>query len=544
MRDRRASLITRLLGWAAVALLCFGGVSIAVAAPPVSDEEAGYGDGDEAGFGDNASGDEAGFAEPAATVTETVAPPSPWSLTGSLRSDWGMWTERVGASSGSSQAGSPGLSLQGGDDNPFAKGRQNLDLQLGYKHGPWRLQAAVHGEWDAAYRYRTDDYDQPTRDAYGQLLQVRETFVALSLGSVDVTVGRQIVAWGEGDGMSVVDVVNPRDNREPGLADLEDIRVPVLASRVGWFTTTANGDHRVEAMVIHETCNTLWRENCFGLRGPPMGPFSPLPALFSTGDSGTAGAPPGVDVGALLSKKQLRFAHDQRELAWANQQWLLRWVYKGAGIDLGLYAASVLDQQGVITKVNFFSLLDDSTTTLDFTLQHLRYELLGTSGATAMGDFLLKWELAYNRRRPFNTGDMAAIPPVLTYRRSDTVQAMVSVTWRGIRDTVIGFEGSKTALLDSVPGLLFPADAPTLSLRAQHTTWGDRLHVTAVAIAMGLRGQFGWLARGDVTWDIRDALRVTASYVTYQPGTSFGPFAGLTQHDRLGLRLKWDFSSL
>lgn len=502
--------------------------------PPPAAEEDGYGDGDEVGFGDE-GGDDVGFAEPAATATVTAVGVSPWSLTGAFRSDWGLWAERVGASPAKS-----GLPLQGGDDNPFAKARQNLDLTLGYKRGPWRLQASVHGEFDLAYLHRAGDFDDATKDNYRQLLQIRETFAALSLGDFEITFGRQTVAWGEGDGMSVVDVVNPRDLREPGLSDLEDIRVPVLATRVGWFTTTARGDHRVEGMVVHETCNTLWRETCFGLRGPPLGPFSPLPAFFGAPPQGAS----GPDVAALLSQKTLRFRHHQRELAWANQQWLLRWVYKGAGIDLGAYAASVLDKQGVITQVNFFDLLDVSKTQVNMQLAHLRYEMLGTSGATSAGNFLLKWELAWEHRRPFNTGNSAAVPPQITYARSDTVQVMASVTWRGIHNTIIGFEGMKATLLDRPDDLLFPADVPTLSIRVQHNTWNDQLHLTGVVMAVGATADYGWLGRGDVTWDMRDAWKLSASYVTYQPSDRFGPFAGLTRHDRLGIRLKWDFSAL
>ncbi len=513
--------------WATVCLMGVVGLSSAPAradaAPPATAESD-----DEAGFGDDD-----GFADMPADVTPVkVAPPSPWSLTGFLRSDQGVWLNRLGAA----PAGD-GLSLPGGDDNPFAKARQSADLTLAYKHGRWRAQVALHGEVDAAYLYRADDYDDATKDSYRQLWQVRETFVAAAFGPLEVTVGRQIVAWGEGDGMSVVDVVNPRDNREPGLADLDDIRVPVLATRVGWFTTTARGDHRVEAMVVHETCNTLWRETCFGLRTPPMGPFSPLPALFAA-----PGSP--APVGALLSSKTLRFEHGQTALALAHQQLLLRWVYKGAGVDLGAYAASVLDQQGVITGLDLAALTNPDASTVALPLAHLRYEVLGTSGAMTAGSALIKWELAYKRRRPFNTGDTTALPPQISYRRSDTVEAMGSLTWRGLSDTVLGLEASKVWLLDKPNDLLFPADAPSLSLRAQHTTWSERLHITAVGVAFGLQAQYGWLARGDVTWDIRDALSLSLSAVTYQPGDEFGPFSGLDRHDRLGVRLRWAFSAL
>ncbi|MDP6945441.1 MAG: hypothetical protein QF464_14935, partial [Myxococcota bacterium] len=89
-------------------------------------------------------------------------------------------------------------------------------------------------------------YDTATLETYEWLVNTREVQLAASLGDFEVTVGRQIVAWGEGDMLSPIDVVNPRDMREPGQSDLADVRLPVLASRVGYFT----GAHRFELMIV------------------------------------------------------------------------------------------------------------------------------------------------------------------------------------------------------------------------------------------------------------------------------------------------------
>ena len=47
--------------------------------------------------------------------------------------------------------------------------------------------------------------------------------------------GRQIVNWGRSDTVRVLDVINPLDNREPGLVDIEDLRLPVTMARVDYF---------------------------------------------------------------------------------------------------------------------------------------------------------------------------------------------------------------------------------------------------------------------------------------------------------------------
>ena len=350
-----------------------------------------------------------------------------------------------------------------------------------------------------------------------------------------VTVGRQIVAWGEGDAISPLDVVNPRDMREPGLADLDDIRIPVLASRVGWF----RGAHRVEAMVVHEAD--------FGLRGSPRGPFSPLLALIEASPMLVSLAQGKPDIPVFDNFNAIPLDWEHREQRWDPelQQAFLRWVYKGAGVDLGLHAATVLDQQGVMamltpaqTQAMATSVITGAIEPLSLTLEHRRYEVLGLSGATTYSDFLLKWELVYNHRHPHNGGDFPDIKVV----RSDVAAGMVGLTWRGIDDTTLAIEGSKSYLFDRPEVLLFPVDAPVLMLRAMHQAMREDLTLLVAASAMGWQAEFGWLVRAEASYKLAQALKVSLGYITYQPTDEFGPFAGLSSHDRLFMRLRWDFA--
>lgn len=485
---------------------------------------------DSSGTTDETWGEEAGdwgagagdFAEspppPPPAALPAAATPSAWSAKGFVRSDQALWAERL-------------------RDDRFAKSRQSFDLQLNYKQGIWRAMAATHLEHDLAYSLYRDDYDLYTLHAYESLFQLREAWVAAALGAFEVTVGRQIVAWGEGDAISPLDVVNPRDLREPGLADLDDIRIPVLASRLGWF----KGSHRVEAMVVHEAD--------FGLRGPPRGPFSPLPWLIEDQLGGSPEAKAlkagGIDVVERFDAIPLDFAHKQDRFDLALQQAYLRWVYKGPGIDLGLYAASVLDQQGVMVfsaeqQTDMMGkVLQGSTEPMALTLDHRRYEVLGTSGAWAYGSWLAKWEVGFERRHPYNAGTF----PKVEVARSDVVSAMLGVSYTGIEDTTLAIEGSKATLLDKPDGLLFPIDQPMIMARAMHQALRGDLTLLAAGSMMGLTAQYGWLARAEASYKLIEALKLTLGYITYQPTDRLGPFAGLSEHDRLFLRLRWDFAA-
>ncbi|MFT5431182.1 MAG: hypothetical protein ACI9OJ_001861, partial [Myxococcota bacterium] len=380
----------------------------------------------------------------------TVAPPKPLSLRGFIRTELGLWTERF-------------------DENPFAKGRQSVDFILTGRHDFLQFKGAVHAEYDFAYLHERDSYDEPTLEAYEWQILTRDVFLAFSLGKVELTIGRQIVAWGEGDALSPLDVVNPRDMREPGLADLDDIRMAVLATRVGLFV----GDHRIEVMVLHEAN--------FGLRSPPYGPFSPLPALF---ESNPAAA-------GILAGKTLDYDDRESQFDISVQQPMFRWVYKGPGIDLGAYWAYILDKQGVLRfptdPAQLGALLANDR--VELRQEHPYYTVLGTSGAYGIDALLIKWEVGAQIARSFNTGKQEDITS-FEVQHGTLLDVMVGVTWQIDSDTMLALEAHKPIFLDEPDDLLFPVDEMAVALRFSWTGLKERLNINLAISVLGLDTQF------------------------------------------------------
>ncbi len=75
--------------------------------------------------------------------------------------------------------------------------------------------------------------------------------VYLNLETVDnlwLKFGRQIISWGESNYTQILDQANPRDNREIGLVDAEDARLPVWATKLSHV-----GDRwGTDLVLIHE----------------------------------------------------------------------------------------------------------------------------------------------------------------------------------------------------------------------------------------------------------------------------------------------------
>lgn len=484
------------------AALCalLAGTAAAQDAAPDAADEAGWG---EEG-GDDGWGDGGGFDDLGALPEIEIDPPPPprnASLTGFLRYDLGIWATRTAS-------------------RPFAKDRVSLDLNFRYRDDRWRIVAEIHGEYDAAYLADRERFDQPTLDVYEARILSGEQYIATSLDAFEITVGRQIVVWGEGDALSPVDVVNPRDLREPGLADLDDLRLGVLATRVGWF----HEGHRVEAMAVHEAY--------FGERPPPLGEFSPLRAFVLDNELAAD----------LLAGKTLDWHHEQDRFDPAHTQAFLRWSHKGSGLDAALYGAWALDQQGVVRLPPLGALVQDH---IELELDHGRYWLAGHSGATTIDAWIVKWELAATLDKAYNTGDPEGglTPDALGDATAHLISGMVGITWSGLADTTLGLELQAGRFLDRPADLLFPADAPVISARVVRQAMREKLRLLATATVFGATAEHGWLLRAEAMYALSDAGSITAGFVHYGAGDEgeFGPFYGLDEHDRAFLRLRWDF---
>ncbi len=443
--------------------------------------------------------------------------PKAVSLTGFLRTDVGFWAERFGDDA-------PGRGRA-----PWARTRQSLDLVLTGKQDFLRFRLHGHMEYD--FRYLgdeldvVDDFDEPTEEVYAFQLLPREALVGFSMGPVELTIGRQIVAWGEGDALSVLDVVNPRDLREPGLADLDDIRMSVLATRLGVFV----GAHRIELMVLHEAD--------FGLRSTPLGPFSPLLALIPES------AQP------LLLADDHGWTHKQDRFAFDQQQPLLRWVYNGPELDIGLYAAYVLDQQGVFeldTGALAAAAADGERGRVDFVLDHPFYGVVGTSGAAAVSSWLFKWELAAKLGRSYNTGDPEAAIPVIGRGKGSTIDVMAAVSYTPFQDLNVALEFTKATFVKKPDELLFEADLPTFALRARYQLLKQRLTLSAGASMFGLTDadDIGIFVRGGVDYEFFDGFEAGVGYIHFSPSENLGFLSGFDEHDQLFMKVRWDVTIL
>lgn len=440
--------------------------------------------------------DEIGFADVPLAAVET-RPARAWSVGGTARTERALWLERL-------------------SERPLASARTAVDLYAAYTRGDVRARVEVHGELDPVYL--ADRFDPQTRDVFGRQAWPGEVWISQRLGPVDLTVGRQVIAWGEGLLLGPLDVVSARDLRRPGVGELDELRLPAFAVRVGW---TAGAVH----------LEGIWMpEADFGLRNPPDGPFGLLPGFL--GEAGESAA-------ATFAETTFTWRHAQDRVSVPDSQAFLRAVWRGPGVDLSLYAASLLDRDGVLVLPEPDK--EGPPTEVEIVLDHRRTTLLGHSGSAPAGPVVLRWEGTVELSRAVNTGSPVGLPPVLATEDVTLWQAMAGATFTGLQDTQVVLEATAGWVPERPEDLLLPLDAPRLALRVRRTLFRERVELVGMATVLGVDARYGGLGRLHARYELQEGLHATLGLVTYRPGSERGPLIGLHTHDQLFARLRWDF---
>ncbi len=253
-----------------------------------------------------------------------------------------------------------------------------LDYEYKFENG-FKFKANAKAYYDAIYDIKGKE--KFSQDELKELRSEVELFDAYIEGSIrdnfDMKLGRQVVVWGRSDTIRVTDVLNPLDNRRPGMVDIEDLRLPVTMAKFDYFI----GDWRVTPIAI--------LEQRFSKNAPFGSAFNPVPDTGINNES-YSDVTYALSVGGEFS-----------------------------GWDVNFYAARIHDDTGYIA----------STPTLS--IKHDKVNMFGTALNVLTGSWLFKTELAYfDGLKYTTTGDKS-------FARTDV---LLGVEYKGIADTLISYD--------------------------------------------------------------------------------------------------------
>jgi len=414
----------------------------------------------------------------------------------------------------------------------------------------WKARFQAFGWYDFAYLiHGREKYTGIVLDDYELRGDVLDLYVEGSVTSwLDLKLGRQVVNWGRSDTLRVNDVLNSLNNLEPGLADIEDLRLPSTMAKIDAYWRKFS----FTAIIIPEIR--------FDWDPPPGNDFFPTIRFSDL---------PPVPPNAQFSNAQVAaFLDDVARGGFVSEpfadevdQWGSTPEYAGAitgifsGWDISLYVARVY-QNRTTPVINL-----PTFNTIPVLTREDRVTMVGAGGNYTRGSWLFKAEAAWFDELDyvFLVPNLAFTPPpgppnpfqILDYWVTRDAQVsrldyMLGIEYYGWTDTNIALEVAHRHVFSYDPLLVYlpnylRKDNVEIALRMSRDLMNARLTLSGVGLVLlNSDGFLGSTIRLDASYELTDAIQFTSGLL-YFIGGSQVPFDTWAKNDRLFAKLKYSF---
>ncbi len=230
-----------------------------------------------------------------------------------------------------------------------------------------------------------EHYSEEEIDEFENYFDLKELWFSMKQESFDIYLGRQIVPWGETDGLPITDLITPRDMSMFFYKNLEDMRLGVTMTRFNYYW----GENTLSLLAIHEFRPTRL--------APEGSEFDWRPALMESFEQ----LPYNVKIGNHITPSIN-----------TRPEWGIRLMMPGSGYDISLMAASLFDDDFVFKPVDKTFDTDDNLTGATFDLEHNRFNMFGFTANKLIDRFVFKTEIAYYQGKSFNVQSEEEVFPV------------------------------------------------------------------------------------------------------------------------------------
>jgi len=367
----------------------------------------------------------------------------------------------------------PSQALPGTTDH---QGLSDLTGELGLEMGTrffedWTFFMSGSFFYNLAYGINSrDKYTDPFLTEYEKEGELDKIFIrGTLLKKLDIKFGRQIVIWGKSDNIRITDILNPMDLMEPGMTDIEDLRLPVFMSRMDYYLY----DYTLSAFLIHEHR------------------FNKLPVLGSPYYYFPFQIPLGEEPSARLENTEIAAS--------------LSGTFPG--YDISFYLADFYDKMPYVNA--------------DLQQIHPRVHMAGFALNMARGNFLLKTEAAFfDKMRLSAYMDKGIFKENMNgYSRLDFLGG---IEYSGFTDTMVSIEAADQWLMDfDEPARLGGNNENSFqyALRISRTFLHEVLEITFLGSLYGKSADEGGFIRTQADYDLTDNLELGAGFLFYKSGT-------------------------
>ena len=371
--------------------------------------------------------------------------------------------------------------------------KTTLDLCVDSKiNDNWKSRFEVQAFYDAIYVARDTTYTDDMIDTYESEFEIQEAYILGSIAdNIDLKIGRQIVVWGKSDNIRLNDVINPLDNREIGMVDIEDLRLPLFMSKLDYYSGVWN----LSAMVIHES--RIQKEAANGSDYLPT---------------------------HIFLKPNTIFPEDKTPAtSFKNSQYALSLNGRFSGWDLSFYGAKVLD-----TKWHF----ENSKQTRTYS----PIKTVGIATNIAIESLLLTSELVYTKDLKFNTVNS----------EKSRLDFLLGAEYNGITDFTLSLEVAQRHIFDyeatmqSAPDFAYEDESQS-ALRMSYSFNHEKGMLTYLNTLFWNNNNInGGFERLWVNYDLNDDFEINIGLVDYIGGDKI-VLDALSDNDRFFADISYHF---
>lgn len=364
----------------------------------------------------------------------------------------------------------------------------NLEFKINKDH---KLYGELKAYYDDIYNIRTSNYPN-VPSTYKEMVEIGEAYIQGKINqNFDYKIGRQIVVWGNSDSLRVTDMLNPLDSRNPGITDIEDLRLPVGMVKLDWYFD----EWQLGIIDIYEQR------------------FTKMPQYGSG---------------------YINFDLPTINIPSYDQQFAVNLVGRFSSYDVSFYLADVFYD-------SYYLDITQSGSSYLKSLELSRVQMAGASTNIAIGGVLLKLETAFLNNVSFSD----TLPPtVVSHGTKDVLKALIGFDYL-ITDGMISIEISDSHIFDYVSTLdsaPFNTKEDTISytLRYNQSFINNKLGINFMAMLQGYQGENGGYQRGWISYDYSDDIDYEVGIVDYIGGESY-LYEGMKHNDKIYVSGRYSF---
>ncbi|PIE90143.1 MAG: hypothetical protein CR997_07755 [Acidobacteria bacterium] len=297
-----------------------------------------------------------------------------------------------------------------------------------------RLETRADFKW--LYLYCSLDGEKNWTIAKETGTDIRECWVEHVDDTWDMRMGRQIIIWGQADGVQITDVISPPDFTESLTREMDEIRMPVDAARFRYLGNTFTS----ELILV-----PVFRE-----------------AVYPEGDN-----PWAVSQHAEYQNGIVFLPADTPDTSFENTEVAFRMSGYFSGLDVAASVFYSWDDTPVLHPVVDAPNHDDS---LILSPRHHRVTIYGLAFSRPWSDFVFRGETAFYRGQRLACDSLTLEPLV-----KNLVKWLAGVDWTPGHDWTLTAQLVGESILNHEPVLSAPANRFLCTLNVSKKLMNERL---------------------------------------------------------------------